>query len=177
MATRKPSTLAVKNGGDARLRDLTIDSTLQFGADAAPFGAVVVAERTFTETVGAGVWTGSVVQPAGSELVDILVHQGSLWDSETSATLIVGDATDDDGYFTGVNLKATDLLAGESLSLALAGGKAGSYIANSHALQRYAATDRTLTAKVTKVGSTGSAGRTRVSFVFALGAPIAATKA
>lgn len=173
--TRKPSMLAVKNGQDARVRDLTIEGALQLGADSAPYGAVVVAERTFTET-GAGTYTGSVVQPAGSTLQDIVVNGVSLWDAATSATLKVGDATDDDGYYSAVNLKATDLLAGESLSFALAGGKAGAYIANSQVSPRYSATARTLSAVITSVGS-GSAGRTRVSFVFALGAPIAATKA
>lgn len=121
----------------------------------------------------AGVYTASVVLPAGSHLFDILVDGVTLWDSGTSATLIVGDAADDDGYFTAVNLKATDLLAGESLSFSLAGGKAGAYIANSQVTPRYSSSTRTITAKVTTVG-TSTAGETRVSVIWAQ--PAAATQ-
>jgi hypothetical protein len=81
---------------------------------------VVAAEVTFTETAGAGVWTGSVAVPAGATIHDIIVNGVALWTSQTSATLKVGDAADDDGYYTAVDLKATDILAGESLSFALA---------------------------------------------------------
>ena len=38
----------------------------------------------------AGVYTVSCVIPAGSYLQDVQVHAGTLWDSGTSATLIVG---------------------------------------------------------------------------------------
>lgn len=114
----------------------------------------------------AGAYTASVTLPAGAHLLDILVEGVTLWDSGTSATGIVGDATDDDGYFTAVNLKATDLLAGESISFALAGGKAGAYIANSQVSPRYSSSTRVITAKVTTVG-TSTAGETRVSVIWA----------
>ena len=55
----------------------------------------------------------------------------------------VGDVADPNGYYAAINLKATDLLAGESISFALAGGKAGAYIANSQVSPRYAAAERT----------------------------------
>jgi hypothetical protein len=118
-----------------------------------------------------------VVVPAGATLLDIIINGVALWDSETSATLKVGD-TDDDGFYTGVDLKATDLLAGESLSFALAGGKAGAYIANSQVSPRYSATARTINGIITKVGTTGTAGRTRMQVVYALSlaTPTAATK-
>jgi hypothetical protein len=133
-------------------------------------------EVTFTETVGAGVFTGSVAVPAGATILDIIVNGVALWNSETSATMIVGDVANDDGYFTAVDLKATDLLAGESLSFALAGGKAGAYIANSQVSPRYSATARVVSGIITKVGSTGTAGRTRMVVVFALPTAAAATK-
>lgn len=134
-------------------------------------------EVTFTETVGAGVWTGAVVVPAGATLIDIIIHAVALWDSETSATMKVGD-TDDDGFYVGVNLKATDLLAGESLSFALAGGKAGAWIANSQVSNRYLATAHTINGIITKVGDTGSAGRTRMTVIYSLPTTVtAATKA
>jgi hypothetical protein len=71
-------------------------------------------------------------------------------------TLKVGDVADDDGYFTGVDLKATDLLAGESLSFALAGGKAGAYIANSQVSPRYSASARVVSGIITTASTGGS---------------------
>jgi hypothetical protein len=138
---------------------------------------VVSEERTFTETAGAGVWTGAVSVPAGATLIDIIINGVALWDSQTSATMKVGD-TDDDGFYTAVDLKATDLLAGESISFALAGGKAGAYIANSQVSPRYSASARTINGIITKVGDTGTAGRTRMQVVYALSlaTPTAATK-
>lgn len=140
-------------------------------------GGVIGVERTFTETAGAGVYTGSVALPAGATLVDIIINGVALWDNAGAVTLKVGDVADDDGYYTAVNLKATDLLAGESLSFALAGGKAGAYIANSQVSPRYSATARTISGVVTTASTGGSAGRTRMLVLYTLGAESgAATK-
>lgn len=136
----------------------------------------IVAERTFTETSGAGVWTGSVTVPAGATIQDIIINGVALWTSQTSATLKVGDVADDDGFYTGVDLLATDLLAGESISFALAGGKAGAYIANSQVSPRYSATSRVVSGIITKVGTTGTAGRTRMTVLYSLPTATAATK-
>ncbi len=134
-----------------------------------PLGAVCAIERTFTETAGAGVYTGSVAVPAGATILDIIINGVALWNPATSATLKVGvDGVDDDGYYTGVDLMATDLLAGESLSFALAGGKAGALIANSQVSPRYAASARTISGIVTVVGGAGSTGRTRMLVVYVL---------
>jgi hypothetical protein len=57
--------------------------------------------------------------PAGATILDIIVNGVALWNNAGACTLKVGDVADDDGYFTAVDLKATDLLAGESLSFAL----------------------------------------------------------
>lgn len=132
-------------------------------------------EATFTETTGAGVYTAAFALPAGATLHDIIVNGVALWTATTSATLKVGD-TDDDGFYTAVDLKATDLLAGESLSFELAGGKAGAYIANSQVSPRYSATARTINAIVTTVGAAGTAGRTRVTVVYSNPTATAATK-
>ncbi len=139
---------------------------------------VLADEVTFTENSGAGVWTGSVAVPAGATILDIIVNGVALWDSETSATMIVGDVADDNGYFTGVDLKATDLLAGESIAFESAGGKAGAYIANSQVSPRYSSSARTVSGIITKVGTTGTAGRTRMTVVYSisLATPAAATK-
>lgn len=138
---------------------------------------VVAEERTFTETTGAGTYTGSVELPAGATLLDIIINGVALWDTTTSATLKVGDVTDDDGYFTAVNLKATDLLAGESIAFESAGGKAGAYIANSQVSPRYSASARTISGIITTVGAAGSAGRTRMVVLYVLPTAVAATKA
>ena len=135
---------------------------------------------SLTETATDGVYTGSITVPAGATILDIIIDGVALWTATAgTATLKVGDATDDDGYFTGVNLKATDLLAGESLSFALAGGKAGSYIANSQVSPRYSASARVISAIVTTSGtSAGSAGRTRCTVIWkeTSGNVVAATK-
>lgn len=132
-------------------------------------------EVTFAED-GAGTYTGAVNVPAGATIIDIIVNGVALWTAGTSATMIVGDATDPDGYYTGVNLKATDLLVGESISFALAGGKAGAYIANSQVSPRYSASARVISGVVTSVGA-GTAGRTRMIVIFALPTASSATKA
>lgn len=139
---------------------------------------IVCVERTFTETGGAATYTGAVDLPAGATLLDIIVNGVALWDNAGAVTMIVGDGDNDDGYYAAVNLKATDLLAGESLSFALAGGKAGAYIANSQVSPRYSATARTISGVITAASTGGSAGRTRMLVVYALPlATAAATKA
>jgi hypothetical protein len=132
-------------------------------------GSLVEAhEVTFTETTGAGTYTGSVSVPAGATILDIVVNGVALWTATTSATLKVGDVTDDDGYFIDVDLKATDLLAGESISFESAGGEAGAYIANSQVSPRYSASARTVSGIITTLGAAGTAGRTRMVVIFAL---------
>ncbi len=136
----------------------------------------VLAESLYFVENGAGTYTGTVVLPANAELINIIVHGEALWTAATSATLIVGDATDDDGYFTAVNLKATDLLAGESIDLYREGGKFGADVAvdytsvatigASQIKRRLLTAERTMQAKVTSVGA-GTAGRTRVTFIYA----------
>lgn len=133
-----------------------------------PLGAVCAVEASFTETAGAGTYTGSVAVPAGAAILDILVNGIALWDNAGAVTMKVGDVADDDGYYTAINLKATDLLAGESLSFALAGGKAGVYIANSQVSPRYSATARVVSGIVTTASTGGSAGRTRMTVIYHL---------
>lgn len=146
---------------------------------AAGHGLVVAAEVTFTETSGAGTYTGAVALPAGATILDIIVNAVALWDNAGAVTMKVGD-TDDDGFYTGINLKATDLLAGESLSFAQSGGKAGAYNAgtNTHWTNRYSASARTINGIITTASTGGSAGRTRMVVVYAQPATAtAATKA
>lgn len=162
-----------------RFFDTTLGVLLTWnGSTWNPVAGIVGSEVTLTETTGAGTYTGSVTVPAGASIHDIIVNGVALWTATTSATLKVGDVADDDGFFTGVNLKATDLLAGESLSFDQAGGKAGAYIANSQVSPRYSATARIISAIVTTVGAAGNAGRTRMTVVYSLpSSVVAATKA
>lgn len=139
----------------------------------------ITAARSFTETAGAGVYTAPIAVPAGATILDIIVNGLALWTATTSATMKVGDAANSQGYFTAVDLKAVDLLAGESLSFDQAGGKAGAYIAASQVSPRYSASARVISGVVTTVGAAGSAGRTRMIVIYVLPLPgdvIAATK-
>ena len=159
----------------AALNGLTASVTELNKLDAITGYPVEAHEVTFTED-GEGVYTGSVSVPAGATILDIIVNAVALWAAGTSATMIVGDVTDDNGYFTGVNLKATDLLAGESISFESAGGKAGAYIANSQVSPRYSATARVVSGIITSTGA-GTTGRTRMVVIFAMPTATAATKA
>jgi hypothetical protein len=117
----------------------------------------------------AGTYNGDVVIPGGSFIVDVIVHGVALWNSAGACTLIVGDS-DPDGIFTGVDLKATDLLAAEGLSASggtsLAGGKIGADIANSQWNRRWLATERTIRATVTCAAASGTTGVTRVTVIY-----------
>ncbi len=132
-------------------------------------------EVTFTETSGAGVWTGTMVLPANNRIIDIGCDAQAQWNSQTSALMTVGDTNSANGFFLSTNLIATDLLAGEINNIQHPGGLAGAYIA---AEQRnlFSATARNIIAVVTKVGTSGTLGRTRVYVVYTVVQAVAATK-
>lgn len=136
-------------------------------------GSPVVVQRIVMDlgtNTAAGVHTGSVTLPAGAILLDIVVHAVALWDQGTSAALIVGDDTDPNGYFDAVNLKATDLLVGESISLVCHGGKAGAYIVGTlptgHWEARYQVAARTIDAEITTVGTAATTGTTYIDVFY-----------
>lgn len=133
----------------------------------------VLAESLLFVENGAGTYTGSIIIPAGGTLIDVIVHAEALWASGTSAVLIVGDATDDDGIYAATDLKATDLLAGEAMSIALPGLRIGadnigvSTASSGGQFNRRSLTaERAIVAKIVSVG-VGATGRTRVTVVFA----------
>ncbi len=138
-------------------------------------------EWTFTETSGSGVYTASIVLPAGSYVWDIIVHGTAVWNNAGTAVLKIGD-TDDDCFFTDVELKSTELIAAEGLSLSggtgLAGGVVGADVANSQWNRRYLSTARTISAIITTSSTGGTTGRTRVIVLWLEPAttPTAATK-
>lgn len=130
----------------------------------------VTVEREFIED-GAGTYTAEVSVPAGATIEDIIIHATALWTAAVSAALNVGDAGAAGGFYSAVDLKANDLLAGESLSFAKAGGQEGAYITATHVLGRYAAAARTISGVVVSSGA-GTAGRTRMTVKYSV--PLAA---
>lgn len=173
--------LDVVSGGSLKIAGTAVTATAAelngAGAAYTSGAAVQSAEVFFTETTGAGVYTGTVNVPAGATILDIIVNAVALWNTTTSATMTVGDAGAAAGYYTGVDLKATDLLAGESISFALAGGKAGTYIANSQVSPRYAVAAHPILGVITSVGAAGTLGRTRMTVIWSVPTtPVAATK-
>jgi len=118
----------------------------------------------FVET-GAGTYTGEITIPAYAVLIDVITYAEALWTAATSASLLVGDDDDADGFQAAIDLKATDLLAGESLAFGAGGAAAdlGAYLDGTatHVTNRVSASERTITATVTSVGA-GTAGRTVV---------------
>jgi hypothetical protein len=134
---------------------------------------VVMESVLFTEN-GAGTYTGTIALPAGSRIIDIGVDGQVLWAAATSASMIVGDGADPDGFFTATDLKATDLLAGEINNIEHPGGKAGAYIASEQRVL-YSAAARSVIGVVTSVGA-GTAGRTRLYVVYSVATAANAVK-
>jgi hypothetical protein len=125
---------------------------------------VLFEEWTFTQTSGAGLYTATVNIPAYATILDIIIQSLALW-TGTSASLIVGDAADPDGFYLATDLVATDLLVGEDLSFGHPGGLAGAYIASEQRVRTKNAA-RSVIAVITQVG-TGTAGRTRMGVMYA----------
>lgn len=142
---------------------------------AAGAGLLAMQEVTFTETSGAGTYTGIMALPAGSRILDIGADGQALWNSAGACALVVGDAGSANGFFLSTNLKATDLLAGEINNLEHPGGLAGAYIA-SEQRNLYSAAARNIIAVVTQASGTGTLGRTRVYVAYVVSTPVAAVK-
>jgi hypothetical protein len=136
-------------------------------------------EITFTETTGASTYTGSVTVPAGCWIEDIRIYGAAVWNTTTTATMIVGDAGDPDGWYTAINLKETDLLVGEVISFHSSGGKEGVYLVQASGLRNtmYSASARVITGVVTTVGAAGTLGRTRMLVIWSQPGTAAAVKA
>ena len=171
--------LDVESGGAFKLAGVAITPTAaelnKSASIAATAYQTVLAEVLFTEA-GVGTYTGSIALPAGSRIIDIGVDGQAVWTAETSASIIVGDGDDNNGFFAATNLKETDLAAGEINNIEHPGGKAGAYIA-SEARILYAAAARDVIGVLTTVGTTASTGKTRLYVVYANPTAGAATKA
>lgn len=146
-------------------------------------GAVRVVGGQILEADGsaAGVYTFDVKIPAFAFIADVVVHNETVWDAGTDADLIVGlyadssgavgAAIDADEIFTSCSLKATDLTAGQSISLLHAGGVEGGFISegtSTHWLDAVDEADRWIRFSVTTTGTVGSAGETYVYVIYAI---------
>lgn len=142
---------------------------------------------TFTEDATSTTHTGTVTLPAGAWLHNIQVVSSVLWTGGT-ATMKVGDTADDDGYFIGVNLKATDLLVGEVLDTTPStswGGKEGAYLVaatgrrgpTSTNFGKYYAAGSNITGIVTVGTPATTAGRTFMVVSYSIGEVVAAVAA
>lgn len=130
----------------------------------------IAGRMLYSNGAAAGVHTVAILIPAYSILLDVGVIGVALWNQGTSASLIAGDDNDANGFIVATDMKATDLLAGESIFIgagtSLAGGKIGAYIASSQwtpgsgAAPQYAAVARTVTFTLTTVGDAATTGET-----------------
>jgi hypothetical protein len=130
----------------------------------------------------AGVYTLDVFIPAYALVANVTVHNEALWTAGTSAGLEVGfysvadgaisTVIDADDIFTAVDLKATDLLAGEGIDFNRGGGVEGDLngvvATQLHLIDAVDAVDRFIRFKVTTVGTVGTAGKTYVYVQYAL---------
>jgi hypothetical protein len=143
---------------------------------------------SFTEGGAAGTLTGTVVIPAGATLLNIQVVVVVLFGAGTSALMDVGDTADADGWFTQVNVKATDLLVGEVLDISNAenwGAKQGVYLVAATGRKGrttagvdsgvYYGAATNVIGLITTVGTTSTAGRAFMTVTYAVGQVTAAT--
>ncbi len=156
----------VKAGVPGAGKVIVMDSALHVN------GLVVAKEVTFTET-GLTTYTGNIAIPANAYLIDVIVHAVALWDDGTSASIIVGDVADPNGFFVATDLKATELVAGEAMSYGLTGGREGADFdggeaAGDHSRRRFLGSGRVVTGVITTGGQDGTAGRTRLIVVYAV---------
>lgn len=146
-------------------------ATISGGRVVSPVGTICFEEATFTETAGSGVYTASVSLPGNSWLLDLKFIGTGDWDNAGTAVLKGGDADDLAGWFTGINVKATDLVTGtnaETLDFNNAGGKPGAYIvaATGERARMYYATAHAAIGTITTSSTGGSTGRTRMLAIF-----------
>lgn len=150
-------------------------------------GLMITKSGVLIELTGTATYTITIPVPAGAWIHDITVTNQALWTAGTSAALDVGDTADPNGFFAAVDLKATDLVVGEVLSVrdsTLWGGKEGAYLVaatgrrgpTSTNFGLYYAAGSNILFAAAKTGS-GTEGRTHVSVTYSVGEVIAQTVA
>jgi hypothetical protein len=172
-------------GGVAGVTDSSTSTlTNKTITDPAGSGFMITKLVAFTENATNTIHTGTVTLPAGAWLHNIEITNSVLWTGGT-ATMKVGDSVDDDGYFAGIDLKATDLVLGEVLSAADStnwGGKNGAYLVAATGRRGPAATNfgsyfaagSDIIGVVTVGTPATTAGRTWMSVTYSVGAVVAA---
>lgn len=176
-ATALTATSAVVSG-NTETTTLTIGGVAATPATTTAL-SVQTKEVTFTETAVTGTYTGTVAVPAGATVIDVIWRNTVLWTNGTSASLIVGDDDDDNGYIEATDIKAAPAAdtvgarAGFSTKESL-GATCGVYKGGGG---KYCAAAKTITAKVTTGAGNENAGRSRLLVVYAVPVVSAATKA
>lgn len=181
-ASGLPLDVEVKNS--AGVLQFTLLGVEPMASPTSVSGGVVAQQVTFAETATGVLHVATIPIPANATLLDAQVSGGALWGGG-AAVFKLGDTADDDGYFIGVNLKATDLLPGEVLSIAGStanwGGKQGAYLVaatgqrgptSSNFGTRYIAGSN-IVATVTVTTPSVTTGRTYLTVFYAAGLTIA----
>lgn len=153
-------------------------------------GTGVIFSKTvlFTEDATTVTHTGTVVIPAGATLMDIIVTPQVLWTGGT-ASFTCGDANSATGWFTATNLKATDLLLGETLVASSStnwGGVNGTYLVSAtgrfgqqsaNMIGGYCPTAYSVVGVVAVGTPATTAGRLRMTVLWTIGQAITPTLA
>ena len=136
-------------------------------------GQLLFEEVIFEEAGAAGTYTGSVTVPAKSWLLDIKLFCQTAFGAGTSADMIVGDATDPNGWYDAIGLLVGDgdLVAGanaEVIDFNNAGGLGGAYhdSTTGERAEMYSAAERVVTGVITTDGVTSTAGEVRMLVIY-----------
>ena len=137
-------------------------------------GRILFQEATFTEGGAAGTVTATITVPQNSWLLDIKLYNLTYWGAGTSAKMLVGDAVDPNGWFDDINLLTTDIVDfstdthAEVIDFNNPGGKEGVYLVTATGERElmYSTLERVITGLVTTVGTTSTAGRTRMVVIY-----------
>ncbi len=141
----------------------------------APLGPVVSAQMDFTETAGAGVYTATLVIPAGAVVQDVYINNRVLWTAGGStATLNIRDTATANAYVNNAPLHNTNSLPLNVLDTWWHNGL-GDLSSNYHSVSYLSGT--TITAKITTTGAGGTVGRTSVIVLYTVPPVSVASKA
>jgi hypothetical protein len=132
--------------------------------------------RTFTEATqaGTGTYSATVVVPAAGDILDVRWSNQVLWTDTGTAVLTVGDGGDADGFFINVNVKAApvaDIAGAGGVSSFLSQTGSGAY----KGLTKHCAAETTVTASIAVQNGDGTAGRSRLTVIYAIPAVVAAS--
>ncbi len=167
---------------DGTNRKLTMAAGAGFDVSGGVVGGIVAQTALFTEDATSLTHTATFTIPAGATLLDILVVPQVLWTGGTAA-FTCGDANSATGWFTSTNLKATDLVLGERLQASNAnnwGGVNGTYLTTAGRFGQqsttmiggYCPTAYSVIGVVTVGTPATTAGRTRMTVLYAMGTSV-----